>query len=107
MSEQPYTNEHIDLNLDTIEREQSQVREPFAFVLEGDRYILTDPADLDWKALLEIDDPIGFFKHCMPAEQKDRFKELDVPGWKLGKIIEAFQKHYGLGDKGNAAASRI
>jgi hypothetical protein len=99
--------DHIDLNLDEIEREQSQVKQPFAFALAGHRFVLNDPADLDWKELLEIEDPIGFFKHCMPEEQKEIFKTLDVPGWKLGKIIESFQKHYGLGSKGNDAASRI
>ncbi len=102
-----YSSEHVDLNLDEIEREKSEVKAEYAFVLEGERFVLTDPADLDWKQLLEIDDPIAFFRYCMPAEQKDSFKSKNVPGWKLGKIIEGFQKHYGLGDKGNAAASRI
>jgi hypothetical protein len=99
--------DYVDLNLDEIEREQSEVKAPFAFTLEGHRFTLTDPADLDWKQLLEIDDPIAFFRYCMPQDQKDTFKALEVPGWKLGKIIEAFQKHFGLGSKGNAAASRI
>ncbi len=107
MSEQPYSDQHVDINLDEIEREQDEVKAPFAFVVEGQRFTLTDPADLDWKQLLEIDDPVAFFRYCMPQPQKTAFKELDVPGWKLGKIIEAFQKHYGLGNKGNGAASRI
>ena len=107
MSEQPYTDDHVDLNLDTIERESTQVKQPFSFVIGGHRFVLNDPAELDWQQLLEIDDPIAFFRYCMPQEQKETFKELRVPGWKLGKVIEGFQKHYGLGDKGNGAASRI
>ena len=99
-------SDHVDLNLDDIEREDHEKR-PFAFVVAGHRFTLIDPAELDWKQLLEIDDPIAFFRFCMPQDQKDAFKELDIPGWKLGKIIEAFQKHYGLGAKGNGVASRI
>ncbi len=102
-----YSTDHVDLNLDEIEREQSEIKGPFSFVCDGKRFMLSDPADLDWRQLLEIDDPIAFFRYCMPADQKEDFKALNVPGWKLGKIIEGFQKHYGLGDKGNGAASRI
>ena len=102
-----YSPESVDLNHDTIEREQTEVKPPFAFAVDGHRFVLNDPADLDWKQLLEIDDPIAFFRYCMPQDQKDVFKSLNIPGWKLGKIIEGFQKHYGLGDKGNGAASRF
>lgn len=101
------TPEQIDLNLDTVEREQADRKPVFRFAAGGQSFTLTQPDELDWKELLEIDDPIAFFRYCMPEDQKDAFKALDIPGWKLGKLIDAFQKHYGIGDKGNGAASRI
>jgi hypothetical protein len=99
--------EHVDFNLDDLDRESAEVRQPFAFTVGGQRFTLTDPADLDWKDRLEIDDPVAFFRYCMPEDQKPAFKALDLPGWKLGKLIEQFQRHYGIGKRGNARASSI
>jgi hypothetical protein len=101
-------DDYVTLNLDELENDDPNAdKPPFAFVVNGERFMLTNPSLLDWKQLLEIDDPIAFFRYCMPADEKDRFKQQDVPGWKLGKIIEKFQTYYGIGDKGNGAASRI
>lgn len=99
--------EHVDFNLDDLDDEQASDERPFAFVVNGHRFTLSNPADLDWKDLLEIDDPVAFFRYCMPEDQKTAFKAQDISGKKLGKVIEAFQKHYGIGARGNGRASSI
>lgn len=103
----------INVNLDDLEREESY--KPFAIQLGGRRIEMVDPAEIDWQDLLEIENPVYFLRYALSEEKpedeelsdKDFFKAQKIPGWKLGKIIELYTKHYGLDKPGNAVASRI
>jgi hypothetical protein len=91
--------ESITLNLDAIEREKTY--EPFVVGIGGRSVTMTDPAEIDWKDLAEIDQPVQFFKYACDKETRDYLLTQKIPGWKLGKLIEAYMAHYGLENKGN------
>jgi hypothetical protein len=96
----------IDFNLDTIEREQHYA--PFTIVVADRRMTLVDPKEIDWKDLLDIEQPIQFLSHVFASdEDKAFFKQQNFPGWKLDKMIEQYTKHYGLTNQGGGAASRL
>lgn len=86
--------ERIHLNLDTLEREKSY--ETFTPVINGKSIKMVDPAELDWKVLLQIEDPSQFLRHAISEEDKDFLREQLIPGWKFQKLIEGYVKHYGL-----------
>lgn len=95
----------VAFNLGTAEREK--VYEPYTVALStGEVITLTDPADLDWKQILLIENPADFFKYCVSEEDKELLRKEPIPGWKMRLLIEDFQRHYGLGDSGNGAGSR-
>lgn len=95
----------INLNLDTAEREKSY--EPFVVVIDGRSITMTDPAELDWKDLLAIEQPSEFFRHCMSEDDQAFLRKTNIPGWKFRLLLESYQRHYGLDIAGNRAASRI
>ena len=97
--------EKINLNLDTVEREQ--VYEPYVVVVDGHPITMTDPKDLDWKVLLTIDRPSQFFAHVVSDEDKQIFKKAMIEGWKMEMLLRDYQTHYGLGTPGNGDASPI
>lgn len=94
----------ITLNLDTVEAEQT---EPFTFSIGAESFEVTDAKDLDWQVLMDLETPLDFFRFCMKEEDKDRFLKQTISGRQMNALLEAYMKHYGIGDKGNAAASRI
>lgn len=111
MATTPQDREKIDFNLETVEREKTYT--PFkAFIpatdgTEGRTITMVDPADLDWQDLLDVDQPQKFLRYCITDEDKDWLLEQKIKGWQFAKLIEAYQKHYGIGSPGNGAGSRI
>jgi hypothetical protein len=85
---------HLDLN--AVEREETY--EPFVFDWKGRVISLSDPAELDFRQLLEVETPIGFLRFT--ASQADRdFLASDegrMESWRLNKLIEAYYKHFGI-----------
>ena len=89
----------VDLDLDTVERpEKDQIR-PFVFNLAGRQITMTDPAELDWLDLAELENPVELIRHCCSREDRDHIVAQAMPGWKLGKLVEAFMQHYRLEEK--------
>lgn len=99
----PVDSAKVHLNLDTYEGERG-VEEPFAFVIEGRRIVLLNPRDVAWQDLAELDDPYALAEICMTEEDGNFFIEQRMPARKLEALMQAFQKHYGLGSRGNARA---
>lgn len=101
MTETPSTfaPNDLDLNLDDVEREKSY--KPFVFSLNGRKITLTDPAELDWQDIMEIDQPVKFLKYACDAETRDYMIAQKMPGWKFGKLVDAYLAHYGISTKGN------
>lgn len=84
----------VHLNLDTLEREEHY--ETFRPVVNGRAISMTDPAELDWQVLADIEDPTEFLRHAIGEEDKDFLRSAKIPGWKFGKLIDGYVKHYGL-----------
>lgn len=100
------THVRVNLNLDTVEREQTF--EPYTISIGGRALVLRDPKEIDWKELLDIEQPVQFLGHVFSTdEDKAFFKKQDFPGWKLDMIIKGYTEHYGLGQSGNGVASRL
>lgn len=88
----PSAVDRIDLNLDTVTRDQEFA--PFVFVV-GDRAIeLGDPAELDYQDLLECDTPLQFIRYTATEEDRNFLAQQRIPGWKLGRLLEEYLKHY-------------
>jgi hypothetical protein len=92
------------LNLDTLERE-GETPQPYAFILGGKRYMLSDPKDIDWQQLImALMDPFLFFRLTMPPEDHEKFFSTPIPTWKINAMITGYQKHYGIPTPGELGA---
>lgn len=113
MATAPQTDrDEISINLETIEREKTY--KPFSAFIpatkageEGRKITMTDPAELDWQDLLEVDQPQKFLRYCISDEDKEWLLEQKIKGWQFAKLIEAYMKHYGLGSQGNGVGSPL
>ncbi len=93
-------------DMDALERE-GEVPEAFTFQYEGDTYTMLDPQEIDWQNLLSgLRNPALFVRFAMPLKEQQRFFAKQVPSWKMNKLMQAYQDHYGLPDLGNASALR-
>lgn len=95
-------NRPVALDLDALEREGAPA--PFDFMLGGKRYLLSDPQEVDWQDLIAaMSHPHMFFRLVLPAEDHNQFFETRLPSWKMRKLMERYQNHYGIPDVPNAA----
>lgn len=94
----------IAMNLDTIEREGGPL-EPFVVVVGGREVSFTDAAELDWQVLAGMG-PYDFFTYCLSDEDREYVLTQPLKGWQINAMLKAYQKHFGLGEPGNAAGSR-
>ncbi len=97
---------NISLDLDALEREGA-VAEQFTFQHKGRTYRMMDPQDIDWQDLLSgLRNPAMFVRFAMPLADQAEFFAARVPAWKMNKLMEAWQAHFGLPDLGNVNALR-
>jgi len=93
-------------DLDGLEREGAVV-EKFTFTYEGESYEMYDPQEIDWQDLLSgLRNPALFIRFALPLEEQKRFFAKRVPAWKMNRLMQAYQEHYGIPDLGNAGALR-
>lgn len=96
------TSSPVALDLDKMEREGAPG--PFDFTLEGRRYIMSDPQEVDWQDLLSaMQNPVMFFRLVLPPDDQRAFFQTRLPSWKMNKLMTAYQDHYGLPTAGNPA----
>lgn len=88
---------NITFNLDEAEKETT--REPFVTLVGGRPITMTDPEDFDWEDLMAIESPYDFLTYACTPEDKRYILGQKMPGWKFGKLIEAYQQHYGFDEK--------
>lgn len=87
----------IIFDLDAEERDD--VKEPFVANIGGRAITMTDPEDIDWQDLLDIENPVAFLRFCVSDDDRDHIFEQSMPGWKLGRLMDAYMKHYGVDKK--------
>lgn len=103
-------NAHVDFNLDTVETEK---RKPFYFNLTGKdgnprRMKMSDPHEIDWKTIIEMEKPIELLREVLSEEDKEFLRDNPIGAEKFNLLMEAFFKHYGFNlSAGKAAASSI
>lgn len=103
-------NTHVDMNLDTVETEK---RRPFYFSMTGKdgnvrRIRMSDPHDLDWKTILEMEKPIELLREVLSEDDKEFLRHNPIKAEKFNLLMEGFFKHYGFNlSQGKAAASSI
>lgn len=90
------STDRIDLNLDEEKRDTSY--QPFVFAWKGRTISLSDPAELDYRKLLEVDSPVGFLKFTASQEDRDFLAspEGTMESWRLGRLVERYYAHFGL-----------
>lgn len=97
--EAPKTNHAF--NLDALEREGDPA--PFEFILNDRAFEMSDPQEVDWQDITAaMTNPYMFFKLVLPAADQQEFFAAKLPSWKLSKLMEAYQDHYGLPSAPNA-----
>lgn len=86
-------NAKVQSNLDEMERDG---KVPFAAVINGHRFEMKDPHEIDFKDLMTIEHPANFLKFALDDEAKKILAEEYVPGWKFNRLIEDYMKYYDL-----------
>lgn len=89
----------VDFDLDAAQRPASAIKPKFAATIGGRRVEFEDPEELDWKDLLDIEEPIGFLRYSVSEDDRIHILAQKMPAWKLSQLMEAYQLHYGFEDK--------
>lgn len=90
---------NVDFDLDAAQRPAESVKSTFRARIGGKDIEFADPETLDWKDLLDIEEPVGFLRYSVSEDDRMHILAQAMPAWKLGQLMEAFQTHYGFEDK--------
>lgn len=105
----------IQLNLDTLDREQvvgvpSKRPDLFTVTFGGKQISFEDPAELPWDIIARMDEtPTRFFRTTITDEDQLKHFQLHsskLVGWKLRALMEAYRDYYGIDEQGNVVGSR-
>lgn len=89
----------VDFDLDTAQRPEESVKPEFTARIGGRVVTFQDPETLDWKDLLDIEEPVGFLRYSVSEDDRLHILAQKMEAWKLGQLMEAYQQHYGFEDK--------
>jgi len=97
------TPQQITFDLDAQTRAPEDVKEPFVVNVRGRAITMTDPENFDWQDLLLIQNPNDFLRFCISDDDRIYLRGLTgehkIEGWRFGKLMEAYQRHYELDKK--------
>ena len=90
------TPARVDFNLDDVKREKTY--QPFVFAWKGQTLSASDPAELDYRKLLEIETPLAFLRYTMSEEDRDFLASPEgaMESWRLNRLMEAYYRHFGM-----------
>lgn len=86
-------NQRINTNLDAMTRDS---KPPFAASINNRRFEMKDPAEIDFKDLMEVQHPANFLKYALDDDAKKVLAEETIPGWKFEKLIREYMEYYDL-----------
>lgn len=89
----------VMLDLDTLERDQKDVKEPFVVNVGGKRITFNDPTEVDWRDLASISGPGDLIRVALSREDRRHLGEQEMPTWKFSKLMDAYSLHYNLEEK--------
>ena len=90
----------VALNLDTAKRPDKP--KPFTVVLDGERYLLADAQELDYRVLLDSQrtafagDAQQAIDLVIAESDRESFLASRMPAWKLRLLFDAYNQHYGI-----------
>lgn len=95
----------VVFDLDRVQAEKRSARDraiPFTTRIAGRVITFTNPKGLDWQDLLFLgDDPAEFVELCIADdEQRAHVMTAGIDADVMEDLIEAFTRHYGIGDRG-------
>lgn len=98
----------VHFDLDSVEDEVNEV--PFTFTLGGEVFSMASPEESDW----QVQDDLAasgaglkpLMRELLGEEGYERFAKHKVSGRRLGKLIAACQKHYGITPPESRASAR-
>lgn len=90
------TPPRIHLDLDSSIREKTY--EPFVFNWKGKQMELSDPSELDYRKLLEVETPLHFLRYTASQDTRDFLAspEGSMEAWRLNILMEAYYRHFGM-----------
>lgn len=91
--------EPIDFDLDAYERPAEEVIPDFRIKVGGRVVVMTSPDELDWKDLLEIQDPVNFLRHAVSAEDRNHILSIKLSGHQFGKLMESYYAHFHIEER--------
>lgn len=97
----------VHFDLDALEDEANEVR--FTFTLGGEVFTMLGPEDADWLVQDNLAAGGGLrdlMRELLGDEDYERFVKHKVSGRKLGALIEACRKHYGVDAPESPASAR-
>jgi hypothetical protein len=95
---------NVDLDLDAFERPATEVIPPYTVRLGGRTISMTNPDEIDWQDLLDIRDPVQFLRYSCSREDFQFILSFKLPGYKMAKLMEAYQTHFKIEEKLDNAA---
>lgn len=87
----------VDLDLDQAERPKGA--EHFRTRVNKKVLSFANPEDLDWRDILLMENPAEIIRLALDDEDRRFLYEQELPAWKMNKLLEAYQAHFGLEDK--------
>lgn len=90
------STDRIHLDLDSEQRDETY--EPFVFAWKGKTLTLSDPAELDYRKVLEVESPVAFLRYTASQETRDFLASDEgyMEAWRLNRLMEKYYKHFGL-----------
>lgn len=88
---------NVTLNLDEAVNENE--KPPFIVKVQGREITFADPANLDWRDLLQLQDPTAFLRLSLSAEDRKFLFDTPMPSWRFNKLMEAYYGHFELEDQ--------
>lgn len=95
----------IALDLDSVTRNDRP--EDYYVMIGGKPVQLLDPVELDFRDLDEISEPEAFTRHCVAKDDREHFRNTDLPTYKFRRLMDNYAEHFRLDEiMGNRRASR-
>lgn len=89
---------NVDLDLDA-EDEGYEPRPPYQVRIGGKVISLTDPEEIDWQDLMDVENPVNLLRYALNDEDRTHLYGLGLPARKLTKLVEGYMKHFGMDEK--------
>lgn len=85
----------VSIDLDALESEDTY--EPFVVHVDGQRFQMKDAREIDYIVLEYAEQsPQTFFHAALGDDAFAKFRKIEIPSWKVGKLMDKYRKHFGL-----------